>query len=162
MTAEPARTLIAVAPEARPQRVRRTARVLLVDDRDRLLLFRDTDPGLDDAHWWITPGGGIDPGESDDGRAHSRNMLRELLAERADGNDDFSAVAYALGQTPSRLVMVSLEDILGLTEQINIPGTVDEHPNWQRKISVPLEDLERSTGFKGVAAAFKATGRATT
>lgn len=105
---------------------------------------------------------GIDPGESDEGRGHSRNMLRELLAERADGNDDFAAVAYVLGQTPSRLVMVSLEDILGLTEQINIPGTVDEHPNWQRKILVPLEDLERSTGFKGVAAAFKATGRATT
>ena len=73
---ESARTLIAVPAEQRPRRVRRTARVLLVDDRDRLLLFRDTDPGLDDAHWWITPGGGIDPGESDRGAA-----VRELFEE---------------------------------------------------------------------------------
>jgi 8-oxo-dGTP pyrophosphatase MutT (NUDIX family) len=76
VTVEPTRTLIAVPPEERPRRVRRTARVLLVDDRDRLLLFRDTDPGLDDAHWWITPGGGIDPGESDRAAA-----VRELFEE---------------------------------------------------------------------------------
>ena len=73
---EPTRTLIAVAAEERPRRVRRTARVLLVDDRDRLLLFRDTDPGLDDAYWWITPGGGIDPGETDRAAA-----VRELFEE---------------------------------------------------------------------------------
>ena len=77
MSAEPARTLIAVAPEDRPRRERRTARVLLVDDHDRLLLFRDTDPGLDDnTLWWITPGGGIDPGESDRAAA-----VRELFEE---------------------------------------------------------------------------------
>lgn len=40
-------------------------RVLLIDDRDRILLFRDTDPGIPGSHWWITPGGGIDPDESD-------------------------------------------------------------------------------------------------
>ena len=73
---EPARTLIAVPPQQRPRRVRRTARVLLVDERDRLLLFRDTDPGLEGAYWWITPGGGIDPGESDRAAA-----VRELFEE---------------------------------------------------------------------------------
>ena len=41
-------------------------RVLLVDDLDRLLLFRDCDLGLSPVpYWWITPGGGVDPGESD-------------------------------------------------------------------------------------------------
>ncbi|MBS0534041.1 MAG: 4-alpha-glucanotransferase [Proteobacteria bacterium] len=103
---------------------------------------------------------GIDPGESDDGRAHSRHMLRELLKERAEGNEDFAAVAYLLGQTPSRLVMVSLEDILGIAEQINIPGTVDEHPNWRRKVTPPLEAFEHSAALQTVAAAFKAAGRA--
>lgn len=60
-----ARTLVPVPPPQRPLRRRRTVRVLLVDDSDRLLLFRFTDPGLDGAHWWITPGGGIDPGETE-------------------------------------------------------------------------------------------------
>lgn len=62
---ESARTLVPVPPAERPRRTRRTVRVLLVDDRDRLLLFRDSDPGIPGSSWWITPGGGIDPGESE-------------------------------------------------------------------------------------------------
>lgn len=42
---------------------RRSARVLLVDAADRLLLFGFVD-GAHDVTGWITPGGGIDPGES--------------------------------------------------------------------------------------------------
>lgn len=59
------RTLVPVPPAERPRRTRRTVRVLVVDDRERLLLFRDTDPGLPGRHWWMTPGGGIDPGETE-------------------------------------------------------------------------------------------------
>lgn len=60
-----ARTLVPVPPAERPRRTRRTVRLLVVDGEDRLLLFRDTDPGLPGSRWWITPGGGVDPGESD-------------------------------------------------------------------------------------------------
>lgn len=74
--AEPVRTLRPVAPELRPLRVRRTARVLLVDDRDRLLLFAGTDPGIAGSRWWETPGGGIDPGESE-----RQAAVRELFEE---------------------------------------------------------------------------------
>lgn len=62
---EGVRTFRPVAPEDRPTRRRRTARVLLVDDRYRLLLFEDRDPGLPGVHWWITTGGGVDQGETD-------------------------------------------------------------------------------------------------
>lgn len=62
---EPARTLVPVPPAERPRRVRRTVRILVVDDRELLLLFADTDPGLPGTGWWITPGGGVDPGETD-------------------------------------------------------------------------------------------------
>ena len=57
-------------------RRRRTARLLLVDDRDRLLLFADSDPGVPGSRFWITPGGGVDPGESDADAA-----VRELWEE---------------------------------------------------------------------------------
>lgn len=54
------------APENRPRLERRAVRVLVVDDADRMLLFLDSDLGLDPVlHWWVTPGGGVDPGESD-------------------------------------------------------------------------------------------------
>lgn len=41
-------------------------RILVIDDRGRVLLFRDSDLGITPVpHWWITPGGGVDPGETD-------------------------------------------------------------------------------------------------
>jgi 8-oxo-dGTP pyrophosphatase MutT (NUDIX family) len=65
------------APQDRPRGRRRAMRVLLVDDLDRLLLFRDSDLGLSPVpHWWITPGGGVEAGESDRAAA-----VRELAEE---------------------------------------------------------------------------------
>lgn len=59
------RTLTAASdPTQRRHVVRSTVRVLLLDDQDRVLLFQDSDPGIDKT-WWILPGGGIDPGESE-------------------------------------------------------------------------------------------------
>jgi 8-oxo-dGTP pyrophosphatase MutT (NUDIX family) len=54
------------APEDRPRLDRRAVRVLVLDEADRMLLFQDSDLGLDPVtHWWVTPGGGVDPGETD-------------------------------------------------------------------------------------------------
>ena len=62
---EPFRTrrFIAVPASERPHRTRRAVRVV-VTDGDSVLLFADTDPGVPGSRWWVTPGGGIDPGES--------------------------------------------------------------------------------------------------
>jgi len=43
--------------------LRRAARVLLVDERDRVLLVRIVDPATSRT-WWATPGGGLDPNET--------------------------------------------------------------------------------------------------
>jgi 8-oxo-dGTP pyrophosphatase MutT (NUDIX family) len=56
---------------------RLAARVLLVDEQDRVLLIHGRDPGRPDRPpWWITPGGGLDEGET---RADAAR--RELLEE---------------------------------------------------------------------------------
>jgi 8-oxo-dGTP pyrophosphatase MutT (NUDIX family) len=62
---EPFRTrrFVPVAPELRPRRHREAARVVITDSR-LVLLLADTDPGLPGSRWWVTPGGGIDAGES--------------------------------------------------------------------------------------------------
>ncbi len=57
--------IIRVPPSARPTERRHTARVLLVAPDGRVLLFEDSDPGLPGPPtFWITPGGGVDPGET--------------------------------------------------------------------------------------------------
>jgi len=44
-----------------------------------------------------------------------------------------------LARTPSCVQVVQLEDVLGMRDQVNLPGTSNEHPNWRRKLSLPLE-----------------------
>ena len=74
---ETARSYVAVAnPADRPRTTRVTVRVLLTNDEGQTLLFEDSDPGLDDARWWVTPGGGIDPGETE-----TEAAIREVWEE---------------------------------------------------------------------------------
>ena len=53
--------------------------------------------------------------------------------------------------------MLQPEDVLEMLEQANLPGTVDEHPNWRRKL--PLA-LERWSADPRVAALCEIDGRA--
>ena len=61
-----------------PDRTKREAgRVLLVDGRDRVLLFCGVDPHRPESRpFWVTPGGGLDDGET-----HRDGALRELAEE---------------------------------------------------------------------------------
>ncbi|MCW8193907.1 4-alpha-glucanotransferase [Proteobacteria bacterium 005FR1] len=45
------------------------------------------------------------------------------------------AVAF-VAKTPSPLALIPVEDLLGIEEQPNLPGTIDEHPNWRRRLPV--------------------------
>jgi 4-alpha-glucanotransferase len=51
------------------------------------------------------------------------------------------AVHLFLARTPSLLVLMQLENALQELEQPNLPGTVDEHPNWRRRLPLSLERL---------------------
>jgi 4-alpha-glucanotransferase len=116
---------------------------------------------LDSHDLRIKRGLGLDPGETDDGRRWAQQKLRDILQQRGQGYppDDLAAVAACLGSSPSRLVAIALDDIVGAIEQLNIPGTMDEHPNWQRKLPVALEELAGHAGFARVGEAFAKVGR---
>ena len=76
LTVRPRRTLPVMTTP--PAVVERTgARVLVVDARGRVLLLRGSDPAQEGSpSWWFTPGGGVDPGESEEQAAR-----RELAEE---------------------------------------------------------------------------------
>jgi 4-alpha-glucanotransferase len=101
---------------------------------------------------------GIDPGESDDARWHALAMLNDILRHHAIDGHDLYAVAGFLARTKSRLLAVSLEDLLCVIDQPNIPGTVNEHPNWRRRL--PLA-LDRIAAAIDVAALKRATAERT-
>jgi 4-alpha-glucanotransferase len=51
------------------------------------------------------------------------------------------AAARFIGTTPAPLAMLPIEDALGLVEQPNLPGTVDTHPNWRRRLPASVDRL---------------------
>lgn len=63
-------------PADRLRKDRRTVRVILIGPNEQTLLFEDSDPGIEGSRWWVTPGGGIDPGETEAGAA-----VREVAEE---------------------------------------------------------------------------------
>jgi 4-alpha-glucanotransferase len=84
---------------------------------------------------------GIDPGESDAARWHALTMLDDVLRHHGIDGNDLNAVAQFLSRTKSRLLAIALEDLLGLVDQPNVPGTIDEHPNWRRRLPVAIEQI---------------------
>ena len=103
---------------------------------------------------------GIDPGESDDARWHALAMLDDVLRQNAiDRNDLFSVLGF-LARTKSRLLAISLEDILGVVDQPNIPGTVNEHPNWRRRLPVSIEQMASAVDIAALKSATRERSRA--
>jgi 4-alpha-glucanotransferase len=67
------------------------------------------------------------------------------------------ALSRFLAMTPCRLVALQLEDLAGMKERANLPGTVYEHPNWRRKLPVTIAALAQSAGFIDIARAVSET-----
>ena len=56
-----------------------------------------------------------------------------------------------LARSPAWMVLANVEDIIGTRVQTNLPGTVDQHPNWCRKLAVSVEDLVQDPRFQQLA-----------
>ena len=58
-----------------------------------------------------------------------------------EGGKIADAACIHVGGSACELVMLPIEDALALVEQPNLPGTLDEHPNWRRRLPIdPIDD----------------------
>lgn len=110
-----------------------------------------------------------------DERRHARFMLIEALEQngcidagtahrlRSDAEAGGTLAVYYLlmpgvyrflSKTPSRLAVVAIEDVIGQVDAINVPGTTDQHPNWQRKHIATLEEIESKGLLKKIGSIF--------
>ncbi len=90
-------------------------------------------------------------GEDHDKRAHDRHCLWDACVASGAGQGDMPApddgdriadvLAIHVGTASSALAILPIEDALALPEQPNIPGTIDEHPNWRRRLPAPAATL---------------------
>ena len=92
---------------------------------------------------------GLDPNEE------GALAIRERLADwsgSSDAADPAEVVVNThrlLAQAPSMLLTATLDDAAVVEERPNVPGTVDERPNWSIALPVPLEELEEKRGGGG-------------
>lgn len=76
------------------------------------------------------------------------------LLHRPDLDERLLLAVHAwLARTPCLMLAVQLEDLEGAVEAVNVPGTTNEHPNWRRRLSVPLETWPGESRFLGLTAA---------
>jgi (1->4)-alpha-D-glucan 1-alpha-D-glucosylmutase len=61
--------------------------------------------------------------------------------------DLMRAIQTYLARTPCKVLVVQLEDVLGQFNQVNLPGTSGQHPNWRRKLTLDLERWPQDHGF---------------
>jgi 4-alpha-glucanotransferase len=102
--------------------------------------------------------------KADKERVEWLTLLRSegLLPDADDGapEPDETAIIAAmhrfLASTPSRLKLISPYDVIAETRQPNLPGTVDEYPNWRLPLPVTLEQLKADPRVADITAAFRA------
>lgn len=61
------------------------------------------------------------------------------------------AIHAFVASAPSQVMMVQLEDVLGEVEQVNMPGTTSQHPNWCRKLPLALKAIDADPNFGRLA-----------
>jgi 4-alpha-glucanotransferase len=97
-------------------------------------------------------------------RAEWLTLLRSegLLPDAQDGAPEpdeeaiIAAMHRLLASTPSRLKLISPYDVIAETRQPNLPGTVDEYPNWRLPLPITLEQLKEDPRVADITAAFRA------
>jgi 4-alpha-glucanotransferase len=74
--------------------------------------------------------------------AHPRAPLEPYTEEL--GN----ALHLYLARSSTALVALQIEDLLGMTDPVNVPGTFAEYPNWQRKVTASIEEMAASSDLQ--------------
>ena len=83
------------------------------------------------------------PDDADAVRAGERASLWEAVggAGGPPADPPLDTILAAVARAPAPLLIVPVEDLLGMDEAPNIPGTVDEHPNWRRRLPAATDAL---------------------
>lgn len=109
----------------------------------------------------LAPGETIEQAQA--GRGRERGALWQALCdaglcsgpEPGPAHAPLDAVLAWLGTARTALRVVPLEDLLGVAEQPNLPGTTSVHPNWQRRLDADVRALADSPEVRARAEAVR-------
>jgi 4-alpha-glucanotransferase len=65
---------------------------------------------------------------------------RDVAQQAAFGESLAHDIQVYLARSAAGLVVLQFEDLIGMNDPVNVPGTSHEHANWQRKVTADIED----------------------
>ncbi|WET77103.1 4-alpha-glucanotransferase [Amycolatopsis sp. QT-25] len=89
--------------------------------------------------------------------AAERAALRELLARQGiEDEDPVVALHVLLASAACRLVLTSPADVTGQVRQPNLPGTIDQYPNWRIRLPVSVDGFFTTESVRAAVAPLRA------
>ncbi len=83
--------------------------------------------------------------DSEENLRAGRALDRELLARAVDPNWEtppaeapVPALLKFVSSSPCPLMLIPMEDVAGVLDQPNLPGTIDTHPNWRQRLPLSI------------------------
>ena len=67
------------------------------------------------------------------------------------------AVHVYLARSPTALVTVQIEDMIGMLEPVNVPGTSSEYSNWTRRVTSSAREIFERSDVRELCAAMTAS-----
>lgn len=98
---------------------------------------------------------GLQPSEVGFQQLRRRLMAATGLTDNATPAEAVAEAYQALGRAPSAVLAASLEDAAAVEERPNMPGTVDQWPNWSLALPQPLDEIESMPLPKQIADALR-------
>ena len=120
---------LALYPSAEAERGERNSRI-----HDRWLLLQ------------ALRGQGLLPDDIDPDNIDSQPMSAQLIA----------ALHAYLARSPASILLVQIDDLMREVDQVNLPGTVFERPNWRRRLSMRVDQLPAAPVFQALRPALAA------
>jgi 4-alpha-glucanotransferase len=65
------------------------------------------------------------------------------------------AVHRILARSRASVMITQLDDLMEMLTAVNVPGTHEEHRNWQRRLRYPLEGLFERPSVRAICAAMR-------
>jgi 4-alpha-glucanotransferase len=84
-------------------------------------------------------------------------VLKELLQLYPEPGELRRAVHAFLARSAAAIAMGLLDDLTLELDPINVPATVNEYPNWRRRVSMSLEQLAGDAVFAALVRIFQTT-----
>jgi 4-alpha-glucanotransferase len=105
-------------------------------------------------------------------QANRQRLVRALRRENLWAGDEDVVPEYSaalgravhvyLGKSPTALVTVQLEDMIGMLEPVNVPGTSSEYSNWTRRMTASAREIFAREDVRTLCAAMVASRQGST